>query len=94
MRRLLVAVNADTLHGAAHSLTAFPLVSVLRTRLVLVTFDDTPDRRAPKAGRRVDDGFAANCAEMRRDLAGIKAVLEKLADTLQILTAARPRAQP
>jgi hypothetical protein len=30
---------------------------------------------------------------MRRDLAGIKAVLEKLADTVQVLTAARRRAQ-
>lgn len=31
---------------------------------------------------------------MRRDLAGIKAVLEKLADTVKVLTAARRRAQP
>lgn len=68
-------------------------MSVLRRRDVLVTPDDTPDRRAPKAGRRTDDGFVDSCAEMQRDLAGIKAVLEKLSDAVQALTAARRRTQ-
>jgi hypothetical protein len=56
----------------------------------LIPVSKKPDRRSKSSnGRRALDRPSASFAEVRRELAAIKAVLEILTDAVQALTASR-----